>query len=220
MPDSLSSKTLLVEAAKELVREHGIEKTTVLQITQRAGLNRQTFYKHFSDKYNLVNWACYTEFITVQDEALSKSGWAAVESILSFFEHDRVFFGSGLKDTGQNAFGAYIVEVFSRIIKNFTEEGFQLYGLSEKEINGICHELADDFRTGIVFWLFEEPEKNAREFFDVLNNAARAFSAMICAFNKAAHNTSACEFPFELPMQRIDDEKRSALIDDLHRIER
>ena len=41
---------------KELMKRKSLEKITVSDIVQNCGLNRQTFYYHFQDKYDLVNW--------------------------------------------------------------------------------------------------------------------------------------------------------------------
>ena len=220
MPGTTVSEALLSQAAKELVREQGLEKTTVLQIAQRAGLNRQTFYKRFTDKYNLVNWICYTEFIDVKKQVFTEGGWATVNSILQFFENDRAFYGSVLQETGQNAFGSYIVEVFKCIIYNYTGDTLRQFGLSEIEVEGMSRELADDFRSAVVFWLLKEPEKDAQQFFEVLNNAARAFSGIVCSFSKTFQNEPPCNLPVALPVQYLDDAKRLDIINDLNQIER
>lgn len=44
----------LRSAALTLFAEQGFEKTTVAQITERAGLNRRTFFHHFTDKREVV----------------------------------------------------------------------------------------------------------------------------------------------------------------------
>jgi len=44
----------LREAALSLFVEQGFEKTTVAQIAERAGLNRRTFFHHFTDKREVV----------------------------------------------------------------------------------------------------------------------------------------------------------------------
>ena len=41
---------------KTLVRSEPLDKITVKEITQAAGVSRQTFYRCFLDKYDLVNW--------------------------------------------------------------------------------------------------------------------------------------------------------------------
>lgn len=44
----------LVVAAVDLFAEHGFDATTVAQIAERAGVTRSTFFRHFSDKRELL----------------------------------------------------------------------------------------------------------------------------------------------------------------------
>jgi AcrR family transcriptional regulator len=44
----------LRQAALELYAEHGYDQTTVAQIAERAGLTERTFYRHFTDKREVV----------------------------------------------------------------------------------------------------------------------------------------------------------------------
>ncbi|GAB3922855.1 TetR family transcriptional regulator [Microlunatus endophyticus] len=44
----------LKDAALDLFAENGYEATTVAQIADRAGLNRATFFRHFSDKREIL----------------------------------------------------------------------------------------------------------------------------------------------------------------------
>jgi AcrR family transcriptional regulator len=44
----------LVVAAVELFNEQGYDATTVAQITERAGVTKSTFFRHFSDKRELL----------------------------------------------------------------------------------------------------------------------------------------------------------------------
>ena len=43
------------DAFFELLEESEFDKVSVTDITQRAQINRNTFYLHYSDKFNLVN---------------------------------------------------------------------------------------------------------------------------------------------------------------------
>lgn len=49
-----SSQPMLEEAASELFLEQGYSKTTIEQITQRAGVSRNTFFNYFSSKSDLL----------------------------------------------------------------------------------------------------------------------------------------------------------------------
>ncbi len=45
---------LLQDALIELTAEHGFDAITVGDITKRAGVNRVTFYRHYQDKYDML----------------------------------------------------------------------------------------------------------------------------------------------------------------------
>src|SRR5438132_5313339 len=44
----------LMQAALELYGERGFEQTTVAEIAQRAGLTERTFFRHFTDKREVL----------------------------------------------------------------------------------------------------------------------------------------------------------------------
>ena len=49
-------KYRLAEAVKVCMKTTSVEKITVKEIVDACGTTRQTFYRHFQDKYDLVNW--------------------------------------------------------------------------------------------------------------------------------------------------------------------
>ena len=55
--------TLFAESFKELAKKHPIEKITIKEITDLAGVIRPTFYNHFQDKYELLEWIIRTELL-------------------------------------------------------------------------------------------------------------------------------------------------------------
>ena len=60
MANSNITKKALAQSLKELGSTKILDKITVADITNHCGVNRQTFYYHFNDKYELLNWI-YTE---------------------------------------------------------------------------------------------------------------------------------------------------------------
>ena len=55
--------TLLAESLKELTIKQPIEKITIKEITDKAGVIRPTFYNHFQDKYELLEWIITTDLL-------------------------------------------------------------------------------------------------------------------------------------------------------------
>jgi AcrR family transcriptional regulator len=50
----LDARERLEQAALDLFAENGYSETTVAQIAERAGLNRATFFRHFTDKQEVL----------------------------------------------------------------------------------------------------------------------------------------------------------------------
>jgi len=56
------TRQLLEQALLDLLAEHDFQSISVQDITARAGVNRATFYAHFSDKYALLDYSIRQAF--------------------------------------------------------------------------------------------------------------------------------------------------------------
>ena len=46
----------LAASMKECMKSAPVDKITVKEIVEGCGVTRQTFYRNFLDKYDLINW--------------------------------------------------------------------------------------------------------------------------------------------------------------------
>ena len=65
----IRTKKLIKEALLELIEEIGFEAVTVKQLTERAGINRGTFYSHYVDKFDLME-KCIEELFEEAEQKL------------------------------------------------------------------------------------------------------------------------------------------------------
>ena len=56
MKEQDKTKYELARAIKTLMEHAELDRITVKDICAQCGLSRQTFYRNFKDKYDLVNW--------------------------------------------------------------------------------------------------------------------------------------------------------------------
>ena len=66
MPNPMSgdaTKRLMVRSLKKLMAKKPLNKISVREITEDSGVNRQTFYYHFEDIYDMVRWMYQEEAI-------------------------------------------------------------------------------------------------------------------------------------------------------------
>ena len=81
---SQMTKRALVQSLKELLTEKPLDKITVTDLTEHCGVNRMTFYYHFKDIYDLVEWACLEDARAALEEKKTYATWQ--EGFLQIFE--------------------------------------------------------------------------------------------------------------------------------------
>lgn len=96
---------LLAKSFKKLARSRPIEKITIREITDEAGVIRPTFYNHFQDKYELLEWIIKRELID-PIEPLLDNGMLKEALILPLttMEKDKAFYTRAVSLEGQNSF--------------------------------------------------------------------------------------------------------------------
>lgn len=153
MSESLITKKAIATGMKELTKKKSFDKITVSDITEICGLNRQTFYYHFQDKFELVNWIYYNELISiVTDDLTYDNGIDKVCQMLSKMKSEDYFYVNTLKASVKNEFEEYLfkvtselfIDIIGRIAKNPT--------IDEDDIRFIAEFYAFGMTGTIISW--------------------------------------------------------------------
>lgn len=78
------TKRALEQSLKNLLLKKPLTKITISDITEDCGINRMTFYYHFKDIYDLVEWACLEDAKRALDEKKTYDTWQ--QWLLQIFE--------------------------------------------------------------------------------------------------------------------------------------
>lgn len=149
MPDASMTKRALAAAIKELMREKPLVKISIADIVERCKMNRQSFYYHFRDKYDLVNWIFYTELITELQNLSNETEWQELGNICSYLYANRSFYINALKFTGQNSFYEYFGELIYQMLQVAFSGMFE--DSEQSDFNAMFY--ADALRACIYRWL-------------------------------------------------------------------
>ena len=93
MDASEKMKYKLANGMKELLVHTPVDKITVKQIVDQCDVTRPTFYRHFKDKYDLINW--YFDKILLESFEHMGEGRTVYESLVNKFEYiqmEQLFF--------------------------------------------------------------------------------------------------------------------------------
>ena len=183
MADSNITKRALAASLKGLMAEQPFDKINVAQICERCDMNRKSFYYHFKDKYDLVNWIFDTEFIALvkvnspeADSYTYQERWAFIEKICRYFYQNHSFYRKALQIRGQNSFRDHFREYIQpllavRISHLFGQEQMDQFTL--------------DFFTDAVLgsmerWLLIKECMPPEEYLEKIKNLTEKIARAIC----------------------------------------
>ena len=69
------TKYALENSLKKLLLQKPLNKITINDITEDCGINRMTFYYHFKDIYDLVEWVCLEDARRALEEKKTYDTW-------------------------------------------------------------------------------------------------------------------------------------------------
>ncbi|MBU3105618.1 dihydroxyacetone kinase transcriptional activator DhaS [Clostridium gasigenes] len=149
MSESLITKKAIAEALKETCKIKNIEKISISDITKSCGLNRQTFYYHFQDKYELLNWIYYNELFIKVIEDISFDNWSdRIYELLEIMKENKSFYINTIKNSDEY-FKDYLFNITSVIFKDAIEKLDEKSKLSE-EAKGFISEFYSFGICGVV----------------------------------------------------------------------
>jgi len=104
-------KQILAKSIIELMDEKKLQKITVQMITDNCDLTRQTFYYHFKDKFDLVNWIFRTLIDDICINSSPSLQWSMVlGKMLEDMKKHQKFYVNAMNCEGQNCFNQFITE--------------------------------------------------------------------------------------------------------------
>ncbi|MGI6500531.1 MAG: TetR/AcrR family transcriptional regulator C-terminal domain-containing protein [Anaerostipes sp.] len=149
------TKRALAAAMRELMDEVPFEKIQVAHICECCNMNRKSFYYHFKDKYDLLNWIFDTEIISfvqsISGTAQLNQRVEVFQEVCNYFYKNKIFYRKALKIQGQNSFSEHLREYLTPILKNRL-----LYLLGDCEDDFTLNFYLDAIVCTIERWLLEK----------------------------------------------------------------
>lgn len=108
-----ATKEALAETLKELLLHKTLDKITVKDVVENCGVNRQTFYYHFQDIYDLLSWLFVQEAEKTLKENRTHDTWkiGLLQGLYYIREHKKLIV---------NAYHSVARENLERYLYNIT----------------------------------------------------------------------------------------------------
>jgi len=105
----MKSKKHLADSIRELMARKPIEKITIKEILETADVSKATFYRHFQDKYDLMNYYFRKSMEDLCSFDVVEMGRGEERAVmaLTFLSNNKSYFLNAYKSEGFNNFTDY-----------------------------------------------------------------------------------------------------------------
>lgn len=113
------TKYRLAASLKTCMKTTPVDKITVKDIVEGSGLTRQTFYRNFLDKYDLINW--YFDKMVLQSFAQIGMGQTVLESLTGkfrFIVEEKSFFTGAFRSDDHNSLKEHDFELILKFYQD------------------------------------------------------------------------------------------------------
>jgi len=147
-------------ALLKLAQSQPISKITVADIVKETGTAKQTFYNHFENKYDLINYVML-DFVEGIEDIAAMHTYKAILYVLHYCHQNKRFFTSLIRECPQNNFLDFFYHwcshYYLRILRQQYTPGEFPPSLTQT-VHLYCHGAVDIFADWVKSGMKETPE--------------------------------------------------------------
>ena len=158
------TKRALEQSLKNLLLKKPLTKITVSDIAADCGINRMTFYYHFKDIYDLVEWACLEDATRALDEKKTCDTWQ--QGLLQIFEavqQNKPFILNVYRCVSREQIENYLFSLTYGLIAGVVEEQADGMDVPKEEREFIAHFYKYSFVGVMLDWIRRGMKEEPRD---------------------------------------------------------
>lgn len=120
---SQTTKRALEASLKNLLLQKSLDKITINDIAEDCGINRMTFYYHFKDIYDLIEWSCAEDAAKALEGKKTYDTWQ--QGFLQIFEAvkaNKPFIINVYRSVSREQVELYLYKVTYNLLLNVVNE--------------------------------------------------------------------------------------------------
>lgn len=163
------TKRALEQSLKNLLLKKPLTKITINDIAEDCGINRMTFYYHFKDIYDLVEWSCLEDAKRALDEKKTYDTWQ--QGLLQIFEavqENRPFILNVYRCVHREQVEKYLQPLVDRLLLDVINEESNGMTVHEKDKRFIAQVYSYVFIGLMLDWIKEEMREDPQLIVDRL----------------------------------------------------
>ena len=131
---SQTTKRALEASLKKLLLQKPLNKITINDITEDCGVNRMTFYYHFKDIYDLVDWIMVEDAAKALEGRQSFENWTdAFLDILHQVQDNKVLVMNVYRSVSREQVEQYLYKLLDPMLRDFVDRSAQGFTVQDAD---------------------------------------------------------------------------------------
>ncbi|MBO7675489.1 MAG: TetR/AcrR family transcriptional regulator C-terminal domain-containing protein [Atopobiaceae bacterium] len=176
MANSQITRRAIAAALKQLLESTPFDRVTVTALASLCGINRQTFYYHFRDIYDLIGWIVEDRMRTLLDDknvSIPKDAEVIIAACLTALKEERELVTRLLRSTDPVIINLILQNHLGKIIENSLDAIYEQSHVTEDDRRIVSSFCVGGFLNTVYVWI----DKGMREDPRVL---AQRLATIIC----------------------------------------
>lgn len=161
------TKLALAQSLKQLMAERTLDKISVKEIVTRCGVNRQTFYYHFKDIYDLLDWMFINEgqefARSYPDTKTNDDGESAIRNMCTYLKDNKQMVINIYHSLGRELLNRYLCREMAKLLHITLSYRAQVIGATEHDLAYLIAFYKHAFVGSILDWVQDELAGNIDE---------------------------------------------------------
>ncbi|WP_202710329.1 dihydroxyacetone kinase transcriptional activator DhaS [Sporosalibacterium faouarense] len=165
-----STKRVIADTLKEFMNTKPFDKISVVDIVNKCEINRQTFYYHFQDKYELLGWIFKEEALSKIKNYKTYATWQ--EGFLKIFlyvKDNRKLCMNTFRSLARDHLDNFLYDITFKLLIDVVNEIADESEVQDKELRFIANFYSFAFIGILTNWMIEGMKENPEEIINNIN---------------------------------------------------
>lgn len=155
------TKKALAASLKKLMEERTLDKISIREITEDCGVNRKTFYYHFENIYDLVNWLFEEEAIELMKQYDFVTDYEeAVRFTMNYIEENEHVVNSTLDALGRDELKKFFYNNFVGNMRSIVDDLSEGMTIPQDNIDFLINFYAESFASLLIDWVRNREQRD------------------------------------------------------------
>lgn len=162
------TKRALAASLKKMMEKKPLSRITVTDLAAECGINRHTFYYHFRDIYDLVQWIFVSETDYVMEKLKEEESWQeGMKLVFAYALENKKFIMATFRSVSKEHLNGFIIRQIYTLLRETVERECQDIQISEEKKKFVAMFYTHGLAGILLDWIENDMQQNPDELIEM-----------------------------------------------------